>query len=46
MKFHNITLVVPEKIRSTYLKEQQNEVLTFSEFLTLLIINEKKAGIK
>lgn len=46
MKSHNITLVVPEKIKSTYLQEQQNEILTFSEFLNMLSVNEQRAGIK
>ena len=45
MKSHNVTLVVPSKIKSTYTKEQQNEILTFSGFLNMLKENEKQIRI-
>lgn len=45
MKAQNVTLVVPKKIQSTFTKEQQNEILSLSDFISLLKENEKGINI-
>jgi len=44
MKAHNLTLVVPNKIRTTYTTEQQKDILSFTDFLYSIKENEKQAN--
>ena len=44
MKEHNVTLVVPEVIRSTYTETQQSEILTLSDFIEFVKETEALAG--
>ena len=42
MKLHNVTLVIPKKIKTTYTEDQQKEILSFSDFLKLIKDNENR----
>jgi hypothetical protein len=46
MKEHNVTLVVPESVRSTYTEKQQSEILSLSGFIEFIKENEVAAGFK
>lgn len=45
MKAHNVTLVVPKEIQSTYTQDQQKDLLSLSDFLRMIKENEQKAGL-
>ncbi|GET25068.1 type II restriction endonuclease [Prolixibacter sp. NT017] len=45
MKAHNVKLVVPTKIKTTYTPEQQKDILSFSDFLEIMKSNQEKIGI-